>query len=75
MSCQHEHNRINIFELPVDEEYGNGTDTGDELQQDREPTKRCSHPTPMGKRSKSSIHNAPDEVAENTHSQHFSGDD
>jgi len=62
MSCQHESNEINRFELPEDEEYVEESDTGDEPLRD-------SQPMQIGKRSKSHMHRAPDEEAENTHSR------
>ena len=62
MSCQHESNEIDIFELPEDEEYVEKSATGDEPLRD-------SQPTQIGKRSKSHMHKAPDEEAENAHSR------
>jgi len=35
MSCQHESNEIDIFELPEDAEYVEESDTGDEPFRDR----------------------------------------
>jgi len=62
MSCQHESNEIDLFELQEYEEYVEESDTGDEPLQD-------SQPMQIGKRSKSHMHKkAPDEKAENTHS-------
>ena len=75
MSCQHESNQIDMFELPEDEKYVEETDTGDEPLRDSqptqigsEPTQIGSQPTQIGKRSKSHIHTARDEQAENAHS-------
>jgi len=62
MSCQHGSNEIDIFGLPEDEEYVAKADTGDEPLQD-------SQPPQIGKRSKSHMHDAPDEEAENAHSR------
>jgi hypothetical protein len=56
MSCQHGSNEIDIFGLSEDEEYVEETDTGDEPLRD-------SQPTQIGKRSKSHMHEAPDEEA------------
>jgi hypothetical protein len=58
MSCQHGSNEIDIFGLPDDEEYDEETDAGDEPLRD-------SQPTQIGKISKSHMHEAPDEEAEN----------
>jgi len=68
MSCQHESNEIDIFELPEDEEYVEESDTGDEPLRD-------SQPTQIGKRSKSHMHKAPDEEAENAHSRRLRRED
>jgi hypothetical protein len=38
MSCQHERNEIDMFELPEDEEYVEETDTRDEPLRDSQPT-------------------------------------
>jgi len=38
MSCQHERNEIDIFELPEDEEYVEESDTGDKPHRDSQPT-------------------------------------
>jgi len=62
MSCQHGSNEIDMFGLPEDEEYVEETDTGDEPL-------RNSQPMQIGKRSKSHMHEAPDEEAENAHSR------
>jgi len=69
MSCQHESNEIDIFELPEDEEYVEESDTRDEPLRDSQPTQIGSQPTQICKRSKSHMHKAPDEGAENTHSR------
>jgi len=69
MSCQHETNEIDMFELPEDEEYVEETDTGDGPLRDSQPTQIGSQPTQIGKRSKSHMHKAPDEEAENAHSR------
>jgi hypothetical protein len=61
MTCQHGSNEIDMFGLPEDEEYVEATDTGDEPLRD-------SPPTQIGKRSKSRMHEAPEEEAENAHS-------
>ena len=68
MSCQHESNEIDIFELPEDEEYVEESDTGDEPLRD-------SQPTQIGKISKSHMPKAPDEEAKNTHSRHLRRED
>jgi len=60
MSCQHGSNEIYISGLSEDEEYVEETDTGDEPLRD-------SQPTQIGKRSKSHMHEVPDEEAENAH--------
>jgi len=62
MLCQHGSNEIDMFGLPEDEEYVEETDTGDEPLQD-------SQHMQIGKRSKSHMHEAPDEEAENAHSR------
>jgi len=62
MSCQHGSNEIEMFGLPEDEDYVEETDTGDEPLRD-------SQPTQIGTRSKSHMHDAPDEEAENAHSR------
>jgi len=69
MSCQHESNNIDMFDIPEDEEYVEETDTGDEPLRDSQPTQIRSQPTQIGKRSKSHMHKAPDEEAENAHSR------
>jgi len=63
MSCQHVSNEIDMIVLPEDEEYVEETDTGDEPLRDNQPS------TQIGKRSSSHMHEAPDEEAENAHSQ------
>jgi len=68
MSCQHGSNEIDMFGLPEDEEYVEETDTGDEPLRD-------SQPTQIGKRSKSHMHEAPDEEAENAHSRRLRRED
>jgi len=64
MSCQHVTNEIDVFGLPEDEKYVEEIDTGDKpfLEQD-------SHPTQLGKRSRSHMHEAPDKQADNAHSR------
>jgi len=61
MSCQHGSNGIDMFGLPEDDEYVEGTDTRDEPLRD-------SQPTQIGKRFKSPMHEAPDEETDNAHS-------
>jgi hypothetical protein len=68
MSCRHGSNEFAIFELSEDEEYVEETDTGDGPLRD-------SQPTQISKRSKSHIHKAPDEEAENAHSLRLHGED
>jgi len=75
MSCQHGSKEIDMFGLPENEEYVEETDTGDEPLRDSQPTQIGSQPTQIGsqptqidKRSKSHMHEAPDEEAENAHS-------
>jgi len=82
MSCHHESNEIDMFELPEDEEYVEETDTGDEPLRDSpptqigsQPTQIRSHPAQIGKRSKSHMHKAPDQEAENTHSRRLRRED
>jgi len=60
MSCQHGSNEIDIFGLPEDEEYVKEIDTGDEPLRGQD-----SQPTQIGRRSRSHMHEAPDEEAEN----------
>jgi len=68
MSCQHGRNEIDLFGLPGDEEYVKETDTGDEPLRDSQPMQIGSQPTQIDNRSKSHMHEAPDEEAENAHS-------
>jgi hypothetical protein len=68
MLCQHESNEINMFELPEDEKYGKETVTGDEPLQG-------SQPTQIAKKSKSHMHQAPDEKAENAHNWSYRQED
>jgi len=65
MLCQHGSNEINMFGLSEDEEYVDETDTGGQ----------DSQPTQIGKRSKSHMHEAPDEEAENAHSRRHRRED
>jgi hypothetical protein len=72
MLCQHESNEIDIFELPEDQEYVEGTDTGDEPHRDTQPTyigsqpmQIGSQPTQISKRTKPHMHEALDEEAVN----------
>ena len=69
MSCQHRSNKIDMFGSPEDEEYGEETDIRDEPLRDSQPTQIRSQPTQIRKRSKSHMHDAPDEEAENAHSR------
>jgi len=82
MSCQHESNEIDIFEIPEDEKYVKETDTGDEPLRDSQPTQKGgqptqigSQPTQIGNRSKSHMHKASDEEAENAQSRRFRRED
>jgi len=68
MSCQHGSNEIDMFGFPEDEQYVKETDTGDEPLRD-------SQPTQIAKRSKSHMHDAPDEEAENAHSRRLRRED
>jgi len=65
MSCRHGSNEIDIFGLSEDEEYVDDTDTGGQ----------DSQPTQIGKISKSHMHEAPDEEAENVHSRRHRRED
>jgi len=65
MSCQHGSNEIDMFGLSEDEEYVDKTDTGGQ----------DSQPMQIGKRSKSHMHEAPDEEAENAHSRRLCRED
>jgi hypothetical protein len=58
MSCQHGCNEIDIIRISDDEEYVEETDTGDKPLRD-------SKPMQIGRRSKSHMHEAHDEEAEN----------
>jgi hypothetical protein len=71
-----------MFGLPEDEEYVEETDTGDQPLRDPQPTHISIQPTQIGiqltqigKRSKSQIHEAPDEEAENGHSRRLRQED
>jgi len=68
MACQRGSNEIYIFGLPEDEEYVEITDTGDKPLRDSQLTQTGSQPRQIGKISKSHMHEAPDEKAENAHS-------
>jgi hypothetical protein len=68
MSCQHETNEIDIFELPEEVEFVEESETGDEPLQDSQPMQIRSQPMQIGKRSKSPMHEDPDEESENAHS-------
>jgi len=70
MSCQHGSNESDIFGLPEDEEYVDEIDTGDEPLRGQD-----SQPTQLGKRSKSHMHQAPDEEAEKAHSRRLCRED
>jgi hypothetical protein len=70
MSCQHGSNEVDIFGLPEDEKYVDEIDTGDEPLRGQD-----SQPTQIGKRSKSHMHEAPDEEAENAHSRRLRHED
>jgi len=48
MSCQHESNEIDIFELTEDEEYVEESDTGDEPLRDSQPIQIGSQSTQVG---------------------------
>jgi len=70
MSCQHGSNAIDMFGLPEDEEYVKEIDTRDEHLRESQPaqlgcqrTQIGSQPTQIVKRSKSHMHEAPDEGA------------
>jgi len=81
MSCQHGSNEIDIFGLPEDEEYVDEIDTGDEPLRgqdtgDKPLRGQDSQPTQIGKRSRSHMHEAPDEEAENiAHSRRLRRED
>jgi hypothetical protein len=68
MPCQHGSNEIDMCGLPEDQEYMEETDTGDQPVRD-------SQPTQIGKRSRCHMHEAPDEEAENAHSQRLRQED
>jgi hypothetical protein len=68
MLCQHGSNEIDMFGILEDEEYVEETDTGDEPLRDYQPTQ-------IGKRSKSYMHEARDEEAENAHSRRLHRED
>jgi len=70
MWCQHGSNEIDIFGLPEDAEYVKETDTRDEPV-----LGQVSQPTQIGKRSKSHMHEAPEEEAENAHSRRLRRED
>ena len=65
MLCQHGSNEIDMFVVSEDEEYVDETDTGGQ----------DSQPTQIPKISKSHMHGAPDEEAENVHSQRLRRED
>jgi len=68
MLCQLGPNEIDMFVLPEDEEYVKETDTRNEPLQD-------SQPMQISKRSKSHMHEAPDEQTENPPSQRLQWED
>jgi len=68
MLCQHGSNGLDMFGLQEDEEDVEETDTGDGPLPD-------SQPMEIGKRTKSHMHKAPDEEAENDHSRRIRHDD
>jgi hypothetical protein len=71
MLCQHESNEIDIFGLPEDEKYVDEPDTGGEPLRGHD-----SQPTKIGKRSRSHMHEAPDEAAETiAHRRNFRQED
>jgi len=70
MLCQHGSNEIDIFGLPEDEESVDAIDTGDEP-----PRGQDSQPTQIGKRSKSHMHEVPDEEDDNAHSRRLRRED
>ena len=70
MLCQHGSNEIDIFALPEDEESVDAIDTGDEP-----PRGQDSQPTQICKRSKSHMHEVPDEEDDNAHSRRLRRED
>jgi len=70
MSCQHGSNEIDIFGSPEDEEYVDKIDTGGEPLRGQD-----SQPPQIDKRCTSHMHDAPDEEAENAHSQRLRRED
>jgi len=70
MLCKHGSNKIDIFGLAEDEEYVEEIDTRDEPLRGQD-----SQPTQIGKRSRSHMHEAPDEEAENAHSRRLRRED
>jgi len=75
MSCQHGSNEIDMVGLPQDEEYVEETYTRDEHLRDSRPTQIGSQLMQISKRSKSHMHEAPDEETENAHSQRLRRED
>jgi hypothetical protein len=70
MPCQHGSNQVDIFGLPEDEEYVDEIDTGDEPLRGQD-----SQPTQIGTKSKSHMHEAPDEEAEYAYSRRLRRED